>query len=51
VHIISGAAKARAKIDSIADQPAVVDMFPISVDGRKPCRGGERCRPLTVKKP
>jgi hypothetical protein len=36
MHIIGGAAKARAKIDSIADQPAVVDMFPISVDPINP---------------
>src|SRR5262249_20597509 len=37
------AEQARAKIDSIADQAAVIDMFPISVDGGKPRRGGERC--------
>jgi hypothetical protein len=43
MHVIGRAAEARAKIDSIANQPAVVDMFPISVDGGKPCRGGERC--------
>jgi hypothetical protein len=32
VHIIRSAAKARTEIDSIADQPAVIDMFPITVN-------------------
>ena len=32
VHIIGSAAKARTEIDSIADQPAVIDMFPITVN-------------------
>ena len=40
MHIIASAAKARTEINSIANQPAVIDMFPIPVDGGKPrCRG------------
>src|SRR6478735_2460764 len=39
MHIVASAAKARTEIDSIADQPAVIDMFPIPVDSGKP-----RCR-------
>ena len=33
VHVIRAPAKACTKIDSIADQPAVIDMFAVSVDG------------------
>jgi hypothetical protein len=45
VHVIAAAAEAVTEVDAIADQPAVIDMLAISVDGRQPRRRGERRTP------